>query len=591
MAPLTRAAVIPEPALPPAAELLAAGRALARDWPVGPSAFLTEVGQPSEAAYKRACMAEGRVMQHAQVGFRDAEKSRRAYAEIHAACAERGVTVDRYGLCLDWSMGYPAAARKGRPRGTGLLLAGPEDFAALTAQAPVAPHFGDFLLGFPAALENTQAAVAAGSTAIGNLGQLFTFRLPQWDDDVALTEATVTALGLIAAQDVEVLVHSNLDDGFAALFTDLACCLGAVLIEQYIVDELIGARVSHCYGHHFSDPLTRFAFQRALGRVEDTPGTMVYGNTTSYRGGEAANYASLCSYLLADILAQRRAPSGHAINPVPVRENDRIPDTGEIVDAQLFAARLIEQSEGYLPLIDPAETERVADELVAGGRAFRDRVLSGLAEAGFDTGDALELLLALRRIGPRCLEQLFGPGDNDEDAPHGRRPLVPATTVTEIADMAAARLNDVDAEKRDRIAAAGLTAVVATTDVHEHGKQLVERLLADLGVTRVDGGVSTDPDDLARLARDSGADFVAVSTYNGVALSFAEELTREMAGQGLDIPLLIGGRLNQVPASSNTSLPVDVTAELRALGAIVCRDAADLLPVLLDLAATREPTA
>src|ERR1700675_1163805 len=61
----------------------------------------------------------------------------------------------------------------------------------------------------------TPAALVAGTTAIGNLGQYFTFRLPYWDDDIATTEATVTALGLIAAQDVEILVHSNLDDGFA----------------------------------------------------------------------------------------------------------------------------------------------------------------------------------------------------------------------------------------------------------------------------------------------------------------------------------------------------------------------------------------
>ncbi|MHB2268228.1 hypothetical protein [Aliihoeflea sp. PC F10.4] len=58
-----------------------------------------------------------------------------------------------------------------------------------------APYFGDFMLGLPGAVENTRAALAAGVTTIGNLGQYFTFRLPDWDDDVATTEATVTALG------------------------------------------------------------------------------------------------------------------------------------------------------------------------------------------------------------------------------------------------------------------------------------------------------------------------------------------------------------------------------------------------------------
>ena len=103
------------------------------------------------------------------------------------------------------------------------MLDGPEDFARITGAAPAAAHFGDFMMGLPGAVENTKAALAAGATAIGNLGQYFTFRLPYWDDDVATTEATLVALGLVAAQDAEILVHSNLDDGFAGLFADASC--------------------------------------------------------------------------------------------------------------------------------------------------------------------------------------------------------------------------------------------------------------------------------------------------------------------------------------------------------------------------------
>ena len=429
---LQRRDVIPEPALTPGADLLAAGRREAETWKLVPSAFLKQAGAASEADYKRRCMAEGRVMLHAQIGYRDPAKTRRAWAEIHAACAAKGLTLDRYGICLDWSMGFPVAEREGRPRGTGLILDTPEAFANLTAAAPVAPHFGDFVLGFPAALENTRAALAAGSSAIGNLGQYFTFRLPGLDDDIAASEATVTALGVIAAQEAEILVHSNLDDGFAALFSDLACCLGAALIEAHIVEDLMGARIGHCFGHHFSDPLARLAFQRALARTSGTPGTMIYGNTVAYRGGAAENFASLGSYLLVDILGQHLQPSGHAVNAVPVLENRRIPDVEEIVEAQLFAGRLIEQAAGHQALIDLDAADALADRLLAGGRAFRDRVLQGLAEAGFDTADPLELLLALRRIGGRRLEALFGPGEEDPAAPHGRTPLVPATIYQEL---------------------------------------------------------------------------------------------------------------------------------------------------------------
>ena len=63
-------------------------------------------------------------------------------------------------------------------------------------------------------------------------------------------------------------------------------------------------------------------------------------------------------------------------------------------------------------------------------------------------------------------------------------------------------------------------------------------------------------------AKQGGADCIAVSTFNGFALEYVTMLQKEMARAGLDIPVFVGGRLNQVPDGSNTSLPVDVGAEL-----------------------------
>ena len=584
---MRRKQILPEPALPDAREILERGRTLARDWRVGPSPFLKAAGVGSEAAYKRARAAQGRIMQHAQIGFRDPVKSKRAYAEIYETCQRHGVTVDRYGICLDWSMGYPRHSRNIDLQGTGLVLDGPEAFADLASAAPVAPHFGDFVMGFPAAVENTQAALAAGATSVGNLGQYFTFRLPNWDDDVATTEATLTALGLIAAQDVEVLVHSNLDDGFAAMFTDLTSSLGAVLIERHIVENLIGARLSHCFGNHFSDPFTRSAFLLALGRTTDTPGTMVYGNTVSYRGTAAQNFASLANYLLADVLTLRTRHTGHAINPVPITENLRIPDIDEIVDAQLFAARLSEHAADYDGLVDMADAGAVADEILQGAARFKDNVLEGLRNADIDTDNPFEMLLALKRIGGKRLEEYFGAGVLDGDAPRGRKPVVAASLLEEIGTMAQGELAVVDAARRDALAKLRLRVLVATTDVHEHGKLLVEQVFKELSVTTLDGGVAADADDLAALALETGADAIALSTYNGVALSYLTALFQELKKSGVKVPVLIGGRLNEIPAGSNTSLPVDVSDRLSDAGAIICRRPADAVPALLHAAAQR----
>ena len=578
---LRRERIFPEPGLPGGAELLAEGAALARTWGVGPSPFLREMGVRSEIEYKQRRMAEKTVMQHAQIGFRDTGKSRRAYGEIWEECGRKGVRVDRYGLCLDWSMALPRAIRRSATRGTGMILEGVEDFVALTSAAPAAPHFGDFVLGFPAALENTQAALAAGSTAIGNLGQYFTFRIPGWDDDVEATRATVLALGLIASQPVPVIVHSNLDDGFAAQFTDLASCLGMAILEKSVITGLVGAPLGHCFGHHFSDPLTRIAFHRALSMIDDGPGTMLYGNTTSYRGGAPENYASLASYLLVDAVGQRLFPTGHAINPVPVTENERIPEIDEVVDAQLFAGTLADHGRLYEPLIDLTEIDRIASILVEGGRRFATNVAQGLANAGVNLTDAFEMLLALRRLGARFLEREFGVGQNDERG--ARKPVVPATILTEIHEMAESALSGVTESQRDVLRRARQRVLVSTSDVHEHGKMLVEEMLKQLDIEGLDGGVSTDPKRVAMLAEENGATAIAISTYNGIALTYCLELQRELEARGLKTPILIGGRLNQIPEASNSSLPVDVGAQLQEAGAIVCREASDLVRALLML--------
>ena len=550
------------------------------------SAFLDIHKVPSEADFKTREAARGRVMQHAQIGFRSLERTIEAAEKIHNAVNDAGFQVDRYGICLDWSMGYPQADRDGRPKGTGLILRDGAEFARLANAAPVAAHFGDFVIGMPSALENTAAALAAGSTSIGNLGQYFTFELPGWRDDVETTRATVSAIALTAAQPVKVLVHSNVDDGFASRFSDLASALGAVLLEIHIVDDLLGGSVSHCYGHTFSRPLARFAFQRALARVSRSPGTMVYGNTTAFGENVAANYAALGAYLTVDIQAQLASPSGHAINPVPISEATRIPDIDEIIDAQIFCGQLIKRSEGMESLIDTAMADKLADRIVEGAERFKASVLQGLSEAGIDIEDPIELLLSLRRIGAKRLEQLFGPGTPDAKSPNGRQPVEASPVLEEISERANLALSHLTDAKRKELSQSNLRVVTATTDVHEYGKRLLEEMFLELGIDTVDGDVSTDPDKLAEAAR--GTDAIFLSTYNGVALSFLKSLKAELETRGLDVPVFVGGKLNEVPSTSNTSLPVDVGDELAAEGAFVCRSVEDIYQPLSQIAASAQ---
>lgn len=537
----------------------------------GTCPFLTARGIASELEDKRRAIATGALRFHAQIGWRTPQASRDGAAEIHDRLDRMGWAPDRYGICLDWSMGLPPALRARGQRGTGMILDGDEHFAALSGAAPVAPHFGDFVLGMPAARENVAAAVRAGSTAIGNLAQYFTFRLPGWDDDVETTRATVEALGLLAALPGEYLIHSNLDDGYGAWFADMGSALGFAMIERDIVEGLVGLPLGHCFGHTYSEPVKRLAFKIALARANPTPGTMLYGNTTLYRPEVASNYGALASYLLVDIAGQMLAPTGHAVTPIPVTEAERIPTPGEVVDAHLAARRLAERVGDLLPLIDPGPAEDLAETIHARGAAFHRRALDGLAEAGFDMGDPGEVLLALRRIGPIRLEALFGAPD-PVSSPH----------VDELAALA------------DRVAAGYPNAValarrkplvlVACTDVHFYGKDLLQSVLGRLGVGWIDGGVSAEPEAVARLAAEHRVDAVALSTYNGVALSFARKTRTALAEAGREVPLFIGGRLNEVFDAGGEPLPVDVADDIRQLGARPCATVEEFLDALGALA-------
>ena len=535
-----------------------------------------EHGVDCELEYKRRRVAAGEIMFQAQVGYRDIEKTERACLEIDTHLRGRGYRVDRYGLIFDRSMGYPSSLRPGRPRGTGLVVDDPERLRRLTARVPVAPHFGDHMIGPPASVENTVMALEAGSTSLGNLAQYYTFDLLYEGGDVPRTEATVKAIALVAALPVEVIIHSNLDDGFASMFTDLCCSIGMVLVEQRIVGDLLGATLAHSFGQTSPNPFHRIAFQRALGRVEPRAGTMIYGDTTGFRPEEWSNVAVLATSLTADLLAQRLSPTLHAIVPVPLTEFSRIPEPEEIITAQEAANGLNERVEALLPLVDVSAADALADRMVEGGRHFASALFQGFEEAGIDTGNPVEMLLAIKRLGPRRLEMLFGPGERSSENTR-RRPVLPSNTIVEVETRIDTLITRLPEDLPKALRARELVACIATTDVHEWGKLGLERAFEQLGVSVIDAGVNADPDRVVRCARDGGADFIALSTYNGIALTYARALRREMKSASLELPVYLGGRLNQVPEGSNTSLPVDVTAKLREIGCRPCADVEEML--------------
>ena len=108
---------------------------------------------------------------------------------------------------------------------------------------------------------------------------------------------------------------------------------------------------------------------------------------------------------MCDIALQLRRPTGHAVNPVPLTEAERIPSAAEIVEIHLLAREIEHEVRTSPDLHDWAHLERLGSMTAAYAVEFRDRALAVLDDDGVDVGDAAQVLLALRRTSMADLER------------------------------------------------------------------------------------------------------------------------------------------------------------------------------------------
>ena len=545
-------------------DLLAQGRALAA--PVGVSRFLGTRGLRSEYEHKRRSMAAGRVMYHAHVGLNTWPATAAALEHVTGGLAERGHVLDRFGLCLDRGMGLPPHRRALVPKETGPRLED-GDWAQVATAADTQPHLGDFMIGTEASVENTVRALAAGVTTIGNLGQYLAFSTPG-ADDVAVTAATVRALGVMAAaRPSGAVVHSYLDDGPAMQLSTYGSYLAWAALERYVVEDLAGARLAHCYGGLVPQPAARAVVGLALRHLhaEDAVGSMVYGNTVDCTRDPARNTAVLAASVQVDVATQLHAPSGHAVNPVPLTENVRIPSAADVLEVQLLAREVEREVRRSGDLFDWAALDRQAADAAEYAVEASRRMLALLDEDGVDTGDVAALLAALRAVDVVALERrvrLRPPGGVASWQPW-KAATVGAMT-DELLGAAPRRLT-------------GARVVLACLDVHDLVRDVVRTSLVGLGAEVVLLPTDCAPEAVARAAVTEDACAVVVSSYNGTALTAGTRLAAALTDLGYDGVVVMGGVLNE---DRGGELPVDVRADLERLG-IRCPDRLSELPAIL----------
>lgn len=553
------------PDLPDGRELVAAGRQWARQVEVPISRYAREHGARRSRGYKETCRQQGVLTTSINLGYKTWDQTRAALEYLAARGKEVGFTLDRVSLIPDRRMGLPLELREAAIEETGLMMRGQGDWTGATQDVGVSPIWNDHNLGSPAALVNTECALRAGFDYIGNMAQ-HNYSYPLWDDDVTQMARTVEAMGMIAEKQHDgVVLESYIEDGYCAGFHDVATSLGWCIFHRYIAEELIGAAHSQSFGSTFTDPLLKQAFALALDQINThrIPPSFTHGDTNSF--GVDSSFDRNAAIVFNDVYytaaRELRFPTGAAIHATPVSEASRIPTEDELVQSLVIVSEAIARARQGGQLVDWRPVLQLRDRILAGGRVFYRKLMDGLAAFGVDTGDPLQLILATRRIGGSKLEELFGAGEADSSYPRGFAPVVPSDTLKRLLASVSDVLEQVAAAGAPDLA--GMRIVAASGDIHEYGLFVVTRVLQELGATVIDLGTSLSAPDVAKVAAETAPDVVAVSTYNGMALSLGRQLLAELRQRGVRAVVFFGGRLNE---DIDGQQAVDVRDRLVRLG-------------------------
>ncbi len=553
--------------MPDGREVAAEGRALGDTVEVGQTLYCKEKGVGSEREWREIAREKGIPCSSFSIGLNTWEETREGMVKIYEDALARGVRPpDRIQLIAERRMGLPKDKRAEAPQETGPSLWTDQDWWELANTVPIYPEAADNMIGGPGSLDNAIDALRVGITTIGALSQ-FTWRWPYWDDDTTQITSVVKAIGLLASKrDQGVVLDTYLEDGYPGVFHDYASYVGWAMLECYVTQDLIGAAyASAAFGSLTQNPIIKAAVVLALYEVnpERIPMSYTAGDTIGYTLDHDSNMGALVNDLTFSKLTDMRYKLGTAPLAVPVTETERIPTWEEIAQVRTISRKC----DQYVPMLEPYvdwdKIEAMCDELVAGGTVFFNNALEIMSTMGVDTKDPCQVLVVMKRLGPEMMETMFAAGERDDSYMRGYKPILQTDLVRqtmekrdEVLSELAQRAPDDSLKKRK--------VPVASTDVHEFSKFLLTSTFDAVGSRVIDCGVNCDPEDVVKVAVETEADAVVITTHNGVARSFGTKLVDEMRTARIDAPIYMGGVLNEDVEGSD--MPVDVRQDLHSLG-------------------------
>jgi methylmalonyl-CoA mutase cobalamin-binding subunit len=558
--------------LPRGSDLVRAGRVRARSLEIPTSRYCRERGVRSERDYKAMARDRGIFTTFINIGYETWEETADSLNELRARGRTKGYVVDRATLVVDRRMGLPPELRSTAVRETGLMFNSLEEWLATGEDVSTQCQYADHNLYSPAAVLNTEAAMRAGISYIGNLSQI-SWEWPPWNDDVERFSRTLQALGMISAKRDLFVVENYQDDGFPGSFYDVATMLGWALFMRRVTD-LVGVDQSQTFGSQWSDPMLKQAYGLALDAINSRriPSAVIHCDTNSMGVDDDfdrnAALVAIDAYFSA--VRELRRPTGAAVHVTPVTEVVRIPTVDDLDQSMIIGQEAIARARATPALVDWRPIETLSHEIVRGGRQVCENIINGLRALGVDVNDPLQLLLATYRIGAAKLEELFHAGKPDPAYPRGFEPVVMSEVARRLfawRDEAMARISG-NGGLPDLT---GIKVVAASGDIHEYGLFVVTQVLGRCGAKVIDLGTSVGSEELAKVAHEAAADAVAVSTLNGGALGFARKIRSELSKRDINPALFMGGRLTETRGEVDS---VDVRDDLRSVGVHVC-DAVD----------------
>lgn len=377
------------------------------------SAWCREHGFRSEKEFKAEAAKKGVIMYHAHYCFPSNEKMVEQMIRMDRLLKNNGLKLHRFGVSLNPSMAFPPEMRNDPVENNGLYLPDQKEWDELARFSFSQPHLGDNMIGSPASFDSCCKALRAGITTMGNMSQFFGWDYPEYPDVEKRAQSTVKAIAVMS-EHVEdgAMIHSNLDDGYGDKCGDMAQLIAMAMLEKYIVEDIMGAKVAHSFGDMFHSPYKRLVFLSALKKIHGDQifGSMVFSNKLGREKTELSwNDAHLCMCMLYDMAGQVHYKTGHAVTVMADRGLDDKVTNEELVRKLALAKQL----EAYLPevekTIDWVGIDAKADELVARGTLLKDRALEKLS-AYIDIHNAYAVVLAIKKIGVSALMDLAAEG-------------------------------------------------------------------------------------------------------------------------------------------------------------------------------------